>query len=143
MKKRIRKTGEIVDVIDWFNFYRTERDKEDTVSYVDSKGVEHHNERGLNLWWDFEDVDYPINCDTMELPKCGYIKTGLIDVETLNTDIDWEQRRYEIAKTVVHGQLTGPVIDGVDPNPSIPNLAKLAVEIADSLIAELKKGGEK
>lgn len=90
MKKRLRKTGEIVDVIDWFNFYRTERDKEDTVSYVDSKGVEHHNERGLNLWWDFEDVDYPINCDTMELPKCGYIKTGLIDVETLNTDIDWE-----------------------------------------------------
>lgn len=56
--------------------------------------------------------------------------------------INWEQRRYEIAKTVIHGQLTGPIIDGVDPNPGIPDLAKLAVKIADALIAELKKGGE-
>ena len=72
------------------------------------------------------------------------LELGFDEVEILQeytSDIDWEQRRYEIAKTVVHGQLTGPVIDGVDPNPSIPNLAKLVVEIADALIAELKKGG--
>lgn len=122
MKKRIRKTGEIVDVVSFNNFYRSERDDSDQVSYIDSKGVEHHHVRGLNLWWDFEDI--PIE-----------------DTRILN--FDWEQRRYEIAKTVVHGQLTGPIIDGVDPNPSIPNLAKLAVKIADALIAELKKGGEK
>ena len=122
MKKRIRKTGEIVDVVSFNNFYQSERDDSDQVSYIDSKGVEHHHVRGLNLWWDFEDI--PIE-----------------DTRILN--FDWEQRRYEIAKTVVHGQLTGPIIDGVDPNPSIPNLAKLAVKIADALIAELKKGGEK
>ena len=122
MKKRIRKTGEIVDVVSFNNFYRSERDDSDQVSYIDSKGVEHHHVRGLNLWWDFEDI--PIE-----------------DTRILN--FDWEQRRYEIAKTVVHGQLVGPIIDGVDPNPSIPNLAKLAVKIADALIAELKKGGEK
>lgn len=120
MKKRIRKTGEIVDVITYKNLYLPERHCSDSVSYIDSKGVEHLNEKGLNLWWDFEDVE--------EVPR---------------TDIDWEQRRYEIAKTVVHGQLTGPIIDGVDPNPSITDLAKLAVKIADALIAELKKGGEK
>ena len=59
-------------------------------------------------------------------------------IENNNSLIDWEQRRYEIAKTVVHGQLTGPIIDGVDPNPSIPSLAKWAVKIADAVIDELK-----
>lgn len=54
-------------------------------------------------------------------------------------EIDWEHRRYEIAKTVIHGQLTGPIVDGIDPNPSIPDLAKWAVKIADALIAELKE----
>lgn len=120
MKKRIRKTGEIVDVVSFNNFYQSERDDSDQVSYIDSKGVEHHHVRGLNLWWDFEDI--PIE-------------------DTRIPNFDWEQRRYEIAKTVVHGQLTGPIIEGVDPNPSIPDLAKLAVNIADALIAELKKGG--
>lgn len=120
MKKRLRKTGEIVDVVSFNNFYQSERDDSDQVSYIDSKGVEHHHVRGLNLWWDFEDI--PIE-------------------DTRIPNFDWEQRRYEIAKTVVHGQLTGPIIEGVDPNPSIPDLAKLAVNIADALIAELKKGG--
>ena len=120
MKKRLRKTGEIVDVVSFNNFYQSERDYSDQVSYIDSKGVEHHHVRGLNLWWDFEDI--PIE-------------------DTRIPNQNWEQRRYEIAKTVVHGQLTGPIIEGVDPNPSIPDLAKLAVNIADALIAELKKGG--
>ena len=120
MKKRLRKTGEIVDVVSFNNFYQSERDDSDQVSYIDSKGVEHHHVRGLNLWWDFEDI--PIE-------------------DTRIPNFDWEQRRYEITKTVVHGQLTGPIIEGVDPNPSIPDLAKLAVNIADALIAELKKGG--
>lgn len=56
-----------------------------------------------------------------------------------HVDIDWEQRRYEIAKTVVHGQLTGPIIDGVDPNPSVEDLAKWSVRIVNALISELKK----
>ena len=120
MKKKLRKTGEIVDVISYYNCYYSERDTTDFVSYIDSKGVEHRNERGLNLWWDFEDVE-----------------------EVLSADINWEQRRYEIVKTVVHGQLTGPIIDGVDPNPSISSFAKQVVKMADALIAELKKGGEK
>lgn len=117
MKKRIRKTGEIVDVIDWFNFYRTERDKEDTVSYVDSKGVEHHNERGLNLWWDFEDVE--------DVP---------------NKDIDWKQRRYEIAKEAVRGvALNEDTFSNVEIKTTVNN----ALKLADALITELKKGGDK
>lgn len=52
---------------------------------------------------------------------------------------DWEQRRYEIAKAVVAGQLASPIIEGVDPNPSMQNVCTWAVNFADALIAELKK----
>lgn len=81
-------------------------------------------------------------CDSWGNP----IELGFDEVEILQettSDIDWEQRRYEIAKTVIHAQISGPIIPGVDPNPSIPELTKWAVNIANGLIAELKKGGEK
>ena len=119
MKKRIRKTGEIVDVIN-YSAPNLGREKNDYVSYIDSKGVEHVAEHGLNIHWDFEDVE-----------------------EKLAKEIDWEERRYHIAKDVIHAQITAPIIPGVDPNPSITDLVERSVLIADVLIAELKKGGEK
>lgn len=57
--------------------------------------------------------------------------------------VDWEQRRYETAKAIVAGQLASPIIEGVDPNPSMQDVCIWAVKFADALIAELKKGGEK
>lgn len=130
MKKILRKTGETVDIIDWYNPDDCDRDECDTVSYIDSKGIEHHNERGLNLWWDFEDVE--------ESPK---------------SDIDWEQRRYNTAKdvlTAIMGRISyDPLtqcacsgLDGERPNP-YQGIAQISVEAADALIAELKKGGTK
>lgn len=62
--------------------------------------------------------------------------------KTLRTP-DWEQRRYEIAKAIVAGQLASPIIEGVDPNPSMQDVCIWAVKFADALIAELKKEGEK
>ncbi len=52
--------------------------------------------------------------------------------------VDWEQRRYEIAKDIYP-------IACHDMNPSEPNdaPAKTAVELADLLIAELKKEPKK
>ena len=55
------------------------------------------------------------------------------DIEEGNKTIDWEQRRYEIAKHVL------PQMTIVQPVLS----AEYAVKCADSLIKELKKGGEK
>ena len=52
MKAKIRKTGEIVDII-CYNHYSTIRSHQDYVSYIDSKGVEHDRE-SLNYYWDFE-----------------------------------------------------------------------------------------
>lgn len=113
MKKRIRKTGEIVDVISYNKYTSTARNSElDWVSYIDSKGVEHEHEKRLNIYWDFEDVE-----------------------EVLSTDIDWKQRRYEIAKEVF-ASIYDFTIDRI-------NFAKYAVDAADALIAELKKGGER
>ena len=130
MKKRIRKTGEIVDVIAWYNLMGAERDMNDSVSYIDSKGNECVKVEGLNLAWDFEDVE--------ESPK---------------SDIDWEQRRYNTAKdvlTAIMGRISyDPLtqcacsgLDGERPNP-YQGIAQISVEAADALIAELKKGGEK
>ena len=52
MKARIRKTGEVVEIISYSS--RTQRcDTVDYVSYIDSKGGEHDREP-LNLYWDFE-----------------------------------------------------------------------------------------
>ena len=113
MKKRIRKTGEIVDVISHNKYTNTVRNSElDWVSYIDSRGREYEHEKGLNIYWDFEDVK-----------------------EVFSTDIDWEQCRYEIAKEVF-ASIYDFTIDRI-------NFAKYAVDAADALIAELKKGGEK
>lgn len=127
MKKRIRKTGEIVDVIVYSNSYGSIRDDMDCVSYIDSKGTEHHDERGLNLSWDFEDVE-----------------------ENLTKQIDWEQVRTDAAIAAMNGilgdtELQSLAFEGrTDKNiRQVPvYISEMAVAFADALIAELKKGGK-
>ena len=52
--------------------------------------------------------------------------------------IDWEQRRYELAKDAMNGILSAPVVAGVNPNPSVEDIAMLSVRLANALIKELK-----
>ena len=109
-----------MDVILFNAPYGTDRDEtKDFVDYIDSKGKERRRVP-MNYYWDFEDVK-----------------------DELTKEIDWEERRYEIAKKVVCAQITAPIIPGVAPNPNVPDLVKLSVLIADALISELKKGGER
>lgn len=49
-------------------------------------------------------------------------------------EIDWEQRRYEIAKDALAALLSNPTIGGV-----YASYSKVAVNYADALIEELKK----
>ena len=115
MKKKLRKTGEIVDVISYNKYTSTARNSElDWVSYIDSKGMEHEHEKRLNIYWDFEDVE--------EVPS---------------TDIDWEQVRIKASISALQGFAARPQIVSTD------TLARWIVSAADALIAELKKGGEK
>lgn len=54
--------------------------------------------------------------------------------------IEWEQRRYEIAKDAMNGLLASPIVDGINPNPSLKDVATLSIRLADALIEELKGG---
>lgn len=113
MKKRIRKTGEIVDVIN-YSAPNLGREKDDYVSYIDSKGIEHVAEHGLNIHWDFEDVE-----------------------EELTKEIDWEQVRIDASIAALKGFSSNPHNQMVDA--PIQKLSEWAVKAADALIAELKK----
>ena len=54
---------------------------------------------------------------------------------TKQETIDWEQRRYEIAKEVLPLIIGDTVIDYLD----VVEVAKEAVRLSDALIEELKK----
>ena len=63
-------------------------------------------------------------------------------VELVNEKpIDWEQRRYEIAKNTMQGILYG-LMTQEDIEISCHNFAKSAIMLTDALITELKKGGK-
>lgn len=55
-------------------------------------------------------------------------------------DIDWEQRRYEVAKDMMAAFLSNSCSNVYMGNPD--EQAKCAVMFADALITELKKGGQ-
>lgn len=116
MKARNRKTGEIVDIISYSSYDKERINILDYVSYIDSKGIEHPNVRGLNLYWDFETINEEAN-----------IKS-----------IDWEQRRYEIAKSATLGACNEYDCLPLD-NINQHNIVISAVNLADALIKQLKK----
>ena len=116
MKKRLRKTGEIVDVIGFRADKGKERDWEDYVHYKTSdtivKGI-----NGLNLYQDFKDVE-----------------------EELTKWIDWEQVRIRAAIEALKGFAANPHDQAA--NAPVQKLSEWSVQAADALIAELKKGGK-
>lgn len=57
----------------------------------------------------------------------------------MERNIDWEQRRYELAKDAMSSILPAPVTEGINPNPSVEDVAMYSVKFADALIKELKK----
>jgi len=86
-------------------------------------------------------------CDSWGNP----IELGFDEVEILQeptSAIDWGQRRYEIAKTILHaiyiddGNAERAEESGLGfEYKDLKGSAQEAVRFADALIAELKKGG--
>jgi hypothetical protein len=110
-KAKIRKTGEVVDIV-CFNS-STIRCEYDSVSYIDSEGAEHVKEP-LNYYWDFEDIS------------------------NIDNTIDWEQRRYEIAKEILPSALE--VSFGARTEVEDKDLViSYAIELADAFIQRLKE----
>lgn len=60
------------------------------------------------------------------------------ELDFMGENINWEQRRYELAKDAMNGILSAPVVAGVNPNPSYKDIATFSVRLADALIKELK-----
>lgn len=125
MKARIRKTGEIVDVIAFK--YSEACPEKDWVRYVDSEGLDLIQE--LNALEDLEVID-----------------------KTEDKAVDWEQRRYDLAKSAMNGILSNEnevgfacseaTRYGKNEKHTIPkDIAQYAVACADALIEELRKGG--
>lgn len=110
MKARIRKTGEVVEIISYSSL--TTRNKMiDYVAYIDSQGKEHPHEP-FNFYWDFETIT-----DEKE--------------DTFST-IDWNQVRVQASIGAMQVMLGRT-------NYYTPNeIAEQAVEHADALIKELK-----
>lgn len=74
------------------------------------------------------------------IERWAYIKDFEVTCEQhQQKQIDWEQRRYDIAKSAMVGALASPIVDGIDPNPSIEYVAHHSVLLADALIKELKQ----
>ena len=95
----------------------------DTGEIVDVKFAVHPNPAvDETYWWckDKQESYHKSELDFMESP------------------IDWEQRRYEIAKKAMNEILSAPVVAGVNPNPSVEDIATFSVRLANALIKELK-----
>lgn len=129
MLRRIKKSGEIIDVTS-FSCGGTRQD-DDFVAYKDSYGIEHR--LNLNLAFDLEPVEEDMdNGQDLAQQKM----------------IDWEARRYQIAKTAMIAIMGNKEVydlalrENGTGSICVPNVvAHTACVFADSLIKELKKGG--
>lgn len=110
LKYRLRKTGELVEIVAWETAEKGDRSESDWVSYIDSNGVEHIKEH-LTLEWDFV-IQTPF--------EKGFFDAIKPDLPTFDP---WEARRYELVKEYVLGW-----DETVDH----------AVSVADEIIAALK-----
>ena len=111
MKARIRKTGEVVEIISYSSL-TTRNETLDNVSYIDSQGKEHPREL-LNFYWDFETIT-----DENE--------------DTFSTT-DWNQVRVQASIGAMQVILCKNHYD------TYKDIAAQAVGCADALIKELKK----
>lgn len=111
MKAKIRKTGEIVDVIT-YNHCSTVRSHQDYVSYIDSNGNEHDRE-SLNYYWDFEPIDTQV-------------------------DNHWQDVRERAAIAAMQGLAANSNLVYNNGEEKICIIAR-AMRYADALVKELKK----
>lgn len=113
MKAKLKKTGEIINIAE---YDVVKLDKCD--SYGNPIEVRYEDVEQF-----YDDKGVPLG---MPIVFPSVIET--------NFSIDWEQRRYEIAKEAIQGLLSNSTNDD-----TIENYVNVSVKIADALIEELKK----
>lgn len=95
----------------------------DTGEIVDVKFTTHPNPTVEETYWWCKDKQESYHKSELDFMKC---------------DIDWEQRRYELAKEAMNGLLCA-IVDGVNPTPIVEDTVKLSLTLADALIRKLKE----
>lgn len=95
----------------------------DTGEIVDVKFTTHPNPAVEETYWWCKDKQESYHKSELDFMKC---------------DIDWEQRRYELAKEAMNGLLCA-IVDGVNPTPIVEDTVKLSLTLADALIRKLKE----
>ena len=92
-----------------------------------------NDEEGVTYIWsnDLQPTEYVVKETPEEI-------LAMPDIEEGNNAIDWEQRRYEIAKDITAAIYTRP---NAGAGGALPNYNRI-VAAADGLIRELKKGTE-
>lgn len=113
MKAKIRKTGEIVDIICYVGSPNRRSDALDYVNYIDSQGVEHIESNHLNYYWDFEPIE-------------------------TTTDEHWQEVRERAAIAALQGLSANPSLVYDNGDERIDIVAR-AMRYADKLIERLKK----
>lgn len=106
MMHKIRKTGEVIYVVAYN--CDTERKDTDRVSYVDSSGIEHVNEK-LNYYWDLE---------------------ILSDDSKIDNLIDWDKELIEASKLILSSS--------INKFDNFKESVEYSIECASYLIDELK-----
>ena len=65
------------------------------------------------------------------------------EVASMNKECEyWQQARINAAIAAMNGYQSAPIIPGCDPNPSQQEIAKWSVQLADALVAELKRSDD-
>ena len=93
-------------------------------------GMVRDEQEGLTRVWD----NGVTECAYYDFKETPEEIIAMPDIEETNKVIDWEQRRYEIAKHILSQSFTLGRAEDTATN---------AVYYADALIKDLKKGGEK
>lgn len=96
----------------------------DTGEIIDVKFGLHPNPTVDETFWWSKDKQEPFHKRELDF----------LDVDMVDKPIDWEQRRYEIAKGIVANSFATPM-----ENVSMVSYIHNCVQVADMLIEELKK----
>lgn len=63
----------------------------------------------------------------------------MIETEQENEqNAHWQEIRERAAIAAMHGYLTAPIVEGINPNPSKEEIVEHSLALADDLIKQLK-----
>lgn len=58
--------------------------------------------------------------------------------QEIEQNAHWQEIRERAAIAAMHGYLTTPIVEGINPNPSKEEIVEHSIALADELIKQLK-----